>query len=61
MVSLVGKARPRRPVPRWHKAFLAMLPIIRNYARGAFSRLNPDLRQELTQEVIANAMWPTLG
>ena len=46
----------RRPVPRWHKAFLAMLPIIRNYARGAFSRLNPDLRQDLTQEVIANAM-----
>ena len=56
MVSLAGKARPRRPVPRWHKAFLAMLPVIRNYARGAFSRLNPDLRQDLTQEVIANAM-----
>jgi len=33
-----------------------MLPIIRNYARGAFSRLNPDLRQDLIQEVIANAM-----
>ena len=46
----------RRPVPRWHKAFLAMLPVIRNYARGAFSGLNPDLRQDLTQEVIANAM-----
>ena len=46
----------RRPVPRWHKAFLTMLPIIRNYARGAFSRLNPDLRQDLIQEVIANAM-----
>ena len=46
----------RRPVPRWHKAFLAMLPIIRNYARGAFSRLNPELRQDMIQEVIANAM-----
>ena len=48
----------RRPqfAATWHAGFLAMLPIIRNYARGAFSRLNPDLRQDLIQEVIANAL-----
>ena len=33
-----------------------MLPTIRAYARGAFARLNPDLRQDLTQEVIANCL-----
>jgi len=34
MVSTAGKLVPSS-VPRWHKAFLAMLPIIRDYARGA--------------------------
>jgi len=33
-----------------------MLPTIRAYAKGAFARLNPDRRQDLTQEVIANAL-----
>ena len=48
----------RRPpfVPAWQAGFLAMLPVIRNYARGAFRHLNADLRQDLTQEVVANAL-----
>jgi hypothetical protein len=33
-----------------------MLPVIRNYARGAFGHLKADLRQDLVQEVIANCM-----
>ncbi len=60
MVSFAGKGRPHRPNPHWHRGFLAMLPVIRNYARGAFAHLNPDLRQDLTQEVIANALVATL-
>jgi hypothetical protein len=48
----------RRPpfAAAWHAGFLAMLPTIRSYARGAFAHLNPDLRQDLAQEVIANAL-----
>lgn len=33
-----------------------MCPIIHEYARGAFSRCNPEARQDLIQEVIANAL-----
>jgi hypothetical protein len=33
-----------------------MLPIIRNYARGAFVHSNPEAKLDLIQEVIANAM-----
>ena len=40
--------------PRWHRQYLEMLPTIRNYARGAFGHLNPELSEELIQETIAN-------
>jgi hypothetical protein len=50
------KRRPVKSAAPWHRGFLAMLPTIRAYARGAFARLNPDLRQDLTQEVIANCL-----
>ena len=33
-----------------------MVPIIRQYARGAFSHLNPEAKQDLIQEVIANCL-----
>jgi hypothetical protein len=33
-----------------------MLPVIRDYARGAFGHFKAELRQDLIQEVIANAM-----
>jgi hypothetical protein len=33
-----------------------MLPVIHAYARGAFAHLNPDARQDMIQEVIANAL-----
>jgi hypothetical protein len=50
------KRRPAEFAAPWHRGFLAMLPTIRNYARGAFAHLSPDLRQDLTQEVIANCL-----
>jgi hypothetical protein len=40
----------------WHAGFLTMLPVIHAYARGAFAHLNPDARQDMIQEVIANAL-----
>jgi hypothetical protein len=33
-----------------------MLPVIRDYARGAFGHLKAELRHDLIEEVIANAM-----
>lgn len=55
---MIAPAKPaRRPVtPRWHRPFLAMLPTIRSYARGAFSRLNPESREDAVEETIANAL-----
>jgi hypothetical protein len=51
-----NNGRPQKRVPRWHAGFLLLLPTIRSYARAAFAHLNPELRQELAQEVIANAL-----
>jgi hypothetical protein len=33
-----------------------MLPVIHAYARGAFAHLSPEARQDLIQEVVANAL-----
>jgi len=54
---MIAPAKPLRKTvtPRWHRPFLEMLPTIRNYARGAFGQLNPESREELIQETIANA------
>jgi hypothetical protein len=56
MVSIAGKARSHRPVPRWHKVFLAMLPQIVAHARIAFRYLKPEARAEAVQEVVCNAL-----
>ena len=56
MVSIAGEARPRRPVPHWHKAFLAMLPQIIGHARVSFRHLKPEARAEAVQEVVCNAL-----
>ena len=45
----------RKRVPAWHRVFLAMLPKIVAYARGAFSGLDPEARQEAVQNVVANS------
>jgi hypothetical protein len=51
---MVSAASPA-PRPRWHKAFLALLPAILRHAKVAFSYLKPEARQEAVQEVVANA------
>ena len=42
--------------PRWHQAFLAMLPVIETHARCVFRHLDAEARQEAVQEVIATAL-----
>jgi hypothetical protein len=54
MVAPLKKVRSQR-TPTWHAGFLAMLPVIHDYARGAFAHLDAETRQDLMQEVIANA------
>jgi hypothetical protein len=50
------RPRSKASAPAWHAGFLAMLPVIHAYARGAFAHLNPEARQDMIQEVIANAL-----
>ena len=56
-MSRIASACPASPAPRprWHKAFLALLPAILRHARFAFARLKPEARAEAVQEVVANA------
>ena len=56
MVSIAGKACPRRPVPRWHRGFLILLPRIYHCARFAFRHLDAEAKQEAIQSVITGAM-----
>jgi hypothetical protein len=44
------------PSPRWHKAFLAMLPAIVTHAKIAFRHLHGEARQDAIKETIANAL-----
>ncbi len=50
-----NKRRPEKPVPAWHKSFLRMLPKILSYARSAFGHLRAEVREDMVQEVVANA------
>jgi DNA-binding NarL/FixJ family response regulator len=51
---MVSAASPA-PRPRWHKAFLALLPAILRHAKLAFAYLKPEARSEAVAEVVANA------
>lgn len=56
MIALAEKpASPRKGVARHHRCFLEMLPSIRRQAHLAFRGCNPELREELVSEVVANA------
>ena len=46
MIAL-AKSHTRRRAPKWHAAFLAMLPVIERYARASFRDLDPDTREDL--------------
>ena len=56
MVAPVRKSRRVSNPPAWHRGFMQMLPVIHAYARGAFAHLNPEARQDMIQEVVANAL-----
>ena len=53
---------PKKPVrrqaspPDGHRQFLAMLPVIGNYADHAFRHLDPEGREDAVHEVLANAV-----
>ena len=51
---MVSAASPARR-PRWHKAFLALLPVILRHAKIAFAYLKPEARSEAVAEVVANS------
>ncbi len=45
-----------RPTPGWHAAFLTMLPAIIRHAKIAFRDCDPEGREELVQETVANCL-----
>jgi hypothetical protein len=49
------RSNKRFRVPKWHKAFLAMMPTIKTHAKVAFRHLDAEAREEAIQEVICNA------
>jgi hypothetical protein len=56
MIAPLKRPRSQASAPAWHAGFLAMLPVIHAYARGAFAHLNPEARQDMIAEVVANAL-----
>ena len=55
MIAPVQTKRPAIVGPQHQEQFLEMLPQIRSQASRAFRRLQRELREDLIQEVIANA------
>jgi hypothetical protein len=56
MVAPAQRTPRRRSVPRWHRRFLAMLPLIQRQARVAFRDLPPQAREDAVAEVVANCL-----
>jgi hypothetical protein len=55
MIAFAKTPKKQRSGPAWHKAFLQMLPAIRRSAKLAFRGLPVELRDDLVEEVVANA------
>ena len=54
---MIAHARPRpKSTPKWHTAFLAMLPAIIRYAKVSFREFDPETREDLVQEAVANCV-----
>ncbi len=47
--------KQRRVRPRWHKAFVVMIPVIVRYLRVAFRHLRAEAKEEAVAEGLANA------
>jgi len=56
MIAIAEKPTKRKSVPRWHKRFLQMLPLIRRHAAVSFRQFDPEARAEAVQEVVCNAL-----
>jgi len=55
MIAPAQTKQPKILDPRYQQQFLEILPQIRNQARRAFRRLQCEHRDDMVQEVIANA------
>ena len=55
MIATAKPASREQTTPSWHQPFLKMLPAIRRHARLAFRHLNAEARDEMVEEVVANA------
>jgi hypothetical protein len=55
MIAFAKTPKRKRLAPAWQKAFLEMLPTIRRSAEIAFRAASPEARDDLVEEVIANA------
>ena len=43
-------------IPAWHRRFLALMPAIRRSAEYSFRTLRPDVRRDMVEEVVVNAL-----
>jgi hypothetical protein len=43
-------------IPNWHHRFLALMPAVRRCAEFSFRTLRPDLRREMVDEAVVNAL-----
>ena len=55
MIAIAERPQ-KQAVPRWHKKFLQMLPLIRRHAAVSFRHLGREARAEAVQEVVCNAL-----
>ena len=56
MIAVAEKPVRKRSIPKWHKQFLAMLPLIRRHAAVSFRHLDAEARAEAVSEAVANAL-----
>jgi hypothetical protein len=56
MIAIQKSTQPDDAVPEWHRRFLALVPTVRRCAEFSFRKLRPDLRREMVDEVVVNAL-----
>jgi hypothetical protein len=56
MIAIRNSSKPDDVVPEWHHRFLALVPAVRRCAEFSFRTLRPDLRKEMVDEVVVNAL-----
>ena len=56
MIAIRNSSKPDDVVPEWHHRFLALVPAVRRCAEFSFRTLRPDLRREMVDEAVVNAL-----